>query len=88
MAQDLGLHQSCEEWTIPEAEKQCRQRIWWSLYIMDRFNSALFGKPLTIVDEVNFLNNLNRTLLASLLNITTCRIVMFPCLMKMRLGER
>ncbi|KAG2177747.1 hypothetical protein INT43_002994 [Umbelopsis isabellina] len=51
MAQDLGLHQSCEEWTMPEAEKQTRKRIWWSLYIMDRFNSALFGKPLSIIDE-------------------------------------
>jgi hypothetical protein len=35
-----------------KTEKQTRKRIWWSLYIMDRFNSALFGKPLTIVDEV------------------------------------
>lgn len=52
MAQDLGLHQSCDEWTIPDTEKQTRKRIWWSLYTMDRFNSALFGKPLTIVDEV------------------------------------
>lgn len=53
MAQDLGLHQSCEEWSMPEAEKQTRKRIWWSLYIMDRFNSALFGKPLSIIDEVS-----------------------------------
>ena len=52
MAQDLGLHQPCDDWNMPETEKQTRKRIWWSLYIMDRFNSALFGKPLTIVDEV------------------------------------
>jgi Fungal specific transcription factor domain len=52
MAQDLGLHQSCDDWNLPEMEKQMRKRIWWSLYIMDRFNSALFGKPLTIAEEV------------------------------------
>ncbi|KAG2187853.1 hypothetical protein INT44_000603, partial [Umbelopsis vinacea] len=51
MAQDLGLHQSCDDWNMPEMEKQTRKRIWWSLYVMDRFNSALFGKPLTIVEE-------------------------------------
>ncbi|RCH83372.1 hypothetical protein CU097_003453, partial [Rhizopus azygosporus] len=53
MAQCLGLNKDCEEWDIPESEKQTRKRIWWSLYIADRFHSASLGRPLSIRDEDN-----------------------------------
>jgi hypothetical protein len=53
IAQSLGLNRDCEEWDIPESEKQTRKRIWWSLYIADRFHSASLGRPLSIRDEVN-----------------------------------
>ncbi|KAI9255517.1 fungal-specific transcription factor domain-containing protein [Sporodiniella umbellata] len=53
VAQSLGLNRDCEEWDIPESEKQTRKRIWWSLYIADRFHSASLGRPLSIRDEDN-----------------------------------
>jgi hypothetical protein len=52
LAQGLGLNRDCEEWDIPESEKQTRKRIWWSLYVADRFQSASLGRPISIRDEV------------------------------------
>ncbi|ORZ25443.1 fungal-specific transcription factor domain-domain-containing protein [Absidia repens] len=51
MAQDLGLHRSSETLDIPEDEKQTRCRVWWAVYIMDKWASASTGKPQTISDE-------------------------------------
>ncbi|GAA5810491.1 hypothetical protein MFLAVUS_003913 [Mucor flavus] len=53
LAQGLGLNRNCEEWDIPESEKQTRKRIWWSLYVADRFHSASLGRPISIRDEDN-----------------------------------
>ncbi|KAI7892918.1 fungal-specific transcription factor domain-containing protein [Mucor mucedo] len=53
LAQGLGLNRDCEEWDIPENEKQTRKRIWWSLYVADRFHSASLGRPISIRDEDN-----------------------------------
>jgi hypothetical protein len=52
LAQGLGLNRDCEEWDIPESEKQTRKRIWWSLYVADRFHSSSLGRPISIRDEV------------------------------------
>ncbi|KAI7905436.1 fungal-specific transcription factor domain-containing protein [Cokeromyces recurvatus] len=51
MAQDLGLHRSSESWDIPVSEKETRRRVWWSVYIMDKWSSAATGRPQTIFDE-------------------------------------
>lgn len=48
----IGLHKNCDTWDISESEKQTRKRVFWSLYVSDRFQSALSGKPLSIQDEV------------------------------------
>ncbi|KAI8880203.1 hypothetical protein K501DRAFT_275782 [Backusella circina FSU 941] len=53
LAQGLGLNRDCEEWDIPESEKQTRKRIWWSLYVADRFHSSSLGRPISIRDEDN-----------------------------------
>ncbi|KAG0167090.1 Transcriptional activator of fatty acid utilization [Apophysomyces sp. BC1034] len=53
LAQGLGLNRDCEEWDIPESEKQTRKRIWWALYVTDRFHSASLGRPINIRDEDN-----------------------------------
>ncbi|KAI8095243.1 fungal-specific transcription factor domain-containing protein [Thamnidium elegans] len=53
LAQGLGLNRNCEEWDIPESEKQTRKRIWWALYVADRFHSASLGRPISIRDEDN-----------------------------------
>ncbi|ORX54549.1 hypothetical protein DM01DRAFT_1362876 [Hesseltinella vesiculosa] len=51
MAQDLGLHRSSESWDIPESEKETRRRVWWAVYIMDKWTSASTGRPQTVFDE-------------------------------------
>ncbi|KAI7865279.1 fungal-specific transcription factor domain-containing protein [Spinellus fusiger] len=53
LAQALGLNRNCEEWDISESEKQTRKRLWWSMYITDRFHSASLGRPISIRDEDN-----------------------------------
>ncbi|KAI7873465.1 fungal-specific transcription factor domain-containing protein [Mucor mucedo] len=50
-AQDLGLHRSSDCWDIPASEKETRKRVWWSVYIMDKWSSASTGRPQTIFDE-------------------------------------
>ncbi|ORZ13577.1 fungal-specific transcription factor domain-domain-containing protein, partial [Absidia repens] len=51
MAQDLGLHRSSEVWEISEDEKETRRRVWWAVYIMDKWSAASTGRPQTIFDE-------------------------------------
>ncbi|CAO3617731.1 unnamed protein product [Cunninghamella echinulata] len=51
LAQMIGLHKNCDSWDISESERQTRKRVFWSLYVSDRFQSALSGKPLSIQDE-------------------------------------
>lgn len=51
MAQDLGLHRSSEAWDIPDSEKETRKRVWWAVYIMDKWSAASTGRPQTVFDE-------------------------------------
>ncbi|KAG2221686.1 hypothetical protein INT45_002724 [Circinella minor] len=53
LAQFFALNRDCDGWDIPENEKETRKRIWWSLYISDRFQAANVGRPLSIHDEDN-----------------------------------
>lgn len=47
----LGLHRSCEDWDLPRTEKETRKRVWWALYITDRFQTAILGRPINLRDE-------------------------------------
>lgn len=51
MAQDLGLNRSSEKWMLPKSEIETRKRVWWAVYIADKWNSAATGKPVAIFDE-------------------------------------
>lgn len=51
LAQGLGLYRDCDEWDIPQSEKETRKRVWWALYVTDRFHSASLGRPISIRDE-------------------------------------
>ncbi|KAI8584049.1 hypothetical protein K450DRAFT_221245 [Umbelopsis ramanniana AG] len=51
MAQDLGLNRSSDKWLLPQNEIETRKRVWWSIYIADKWNSAATGKPVAIFDE-------------------------------------
>ncbi|KAI8384440.1 fungal-specific transcription factor domain-containing protein [Radiomyces spectabilis] len=51
MAQDLGLHRSCEHWHLPPSEIETRHRVFYACYVLDRWMGARAGKPLTILDR-------------------------------------
>ena len=51
MAQDLGLHRSSTRWLLPENEIELRRRIWYAVYIMDKWIAAELGRPVAILDE-------------------------------------
>jgi hypothetical protein len=50
----LGLHRNCDHWDVPDNEKETRKRVWWALYITDRFQTAILGRPINLRDEVSF----------------------------------
>ncbi|CAB16735.1 Transcription factor [Schizosaccharomyces pombe] len=46
-----GLHRSCENPNIDPKTKELRNRLWWSVYTMDRLISIATGRPLSIADS-------------------------------------
>jgi hypothetical protein len=44
MAQDLGLHRSNTQWTLPAKRIEARKRLWWSAYVVDRWVCASLGR--------------------------------------------
>jgi hypothetical protein len=63
LASTLGLHLECCNWGIPPWEKRLRRRLWWVLYIEDKWRSLLTGRPPMLrseewdvgaLDEVDF----------------------------------
>ncbi|GAA5894950.1 Zn(II)2Cys6 transcription factor [Sporobolomyces salmoneus] len=44
-AQLLGLHIDCQGSSIPDAEKELRTRLWWTLRIHDAWSSFLNSRP-------------------------------------------
>lgn len=45
LAHSLGLHLECSMFGIPAQEKRLRRRLWWAVYIEDKFMSLLMGRP-------------------------------------------
>ena len=50
-AQALGMHRASVNYNLPHREMVLRQRVWRTLYIYDRFHSAVLGRPFTIADQ-------------------------------------
>ena len=48
IAQDIGLHAETGSWQMIEGEM--RRRVWWSMYVWDRYMSLELGRPLLIED--------------------------------------
>jgi hypothetical protein len=46
MAHDLGLNIEPTDWDISEAEKRRRRRIWWAVYMQDKWCEAPSTDPL------------------------------------------
>jgi hypothetical protein len=51
MAQTLGIHLDCSDWSIPEWEKSVRNRVAWSLFMQDKWGALIYGKPSHIVQD-------------------------------------
>jgi hypothetical protein len=45
LAHSLGLHLQCGMFGIPAQEKRLRRRLWWAVYVEDKFMSLLMGRP-------------------------------------------
>lgn len=45
LAQEIGLHLDCSNWSIPEWEKRLRKRLAWALYMQDRWSAVVHGRP-------------------------------------------
>lgn len=42
---DLGLHQDCSDWKLPDWEKGLRKRLAWALYVQDKWCALAHGRP-------------------------------------------
>ncbi|CAF3483814.1 unnamed protein product [Fusarium graminearum] len=51
MAQDLGIHIDCSNWSIPAWEVGLRRRLAWALYMQDRWGACIHGRPFLIHDS-------------------------------------
>ena len=45
LAQDLGLHLDCTNWSIPLWERRLRKRLAWALYMQDKWTALVHGRP-------------------------------------------
>ncbi|RDL39476.1 uncharacterized protein BP5553_03816 [Venustampulla echinocandica] len=48
ISQDIGLHSETGPWPVIEGEM--RRRVWWGIYVWDRYMSLELGRPLLIED--------------------------------------
>lgn len=51
VAQNLGMHLDCSKWKIPEWERSLRKRLWWALYMQDKWGGLTHGRPSLIHGE-------------------------------------
>jgi hypothetical protein len=52
LAQILGLHKACDDWaSLPAWEISLRKRLWWAVFVMDKWASLGAGMPSHIKDE-------------------------------------
>lgn len=47
-AQLIGLHRDCSRWKLPRWERSLRKRLWWVLYLHDKWNAYTYGRPVNI----------------------------------------
>ena len=45
LAQDIGLHLDCSDWSIPIWERRLRKRLAWALYLQDKWSALMHGRP-------------------------------------------
>lgn len=45
MSYDVGLHVNSASWAISEEEKKRRKRLWWGVYMQDKWWALCLGRP-------------------------------------------
>ncbi|KAL0940003.1 C6 transcription factor [Colletotrichum truncatum] len=45
LAHSLGLNRDPSDWDIPETEKLLRTKIWWAIFVYDKWSSLAYGTP-------------------------------------------
>ncbi|ETN42697.1 uncharacterized protein HMPREF1541_01855 [Cyphellophora europaea CBS 101466] len=45
VAEELGLHQDCSSWSVPDWEIGLRRRLAWAVIMQDCWAAALYGRP-------------------------------------------
>lgn len=51
VAFSFGLHLNCHDWNISSDEKIMRERLWWSVYLVEKWVSTNLGVPSAITLE-------------------------------------
>lgn len=44
----IGLHRDCSRWKLPKWERSLRKRLWWVLYVHDKWNAYTYGRPVNV----------------------------------------
>lgn len=45
LAQDIGLHLDCSDWSISLWEIRLRKRLAWAVYLQDKWTALMYGRP-------------------------------------------
>ncbi|KAK1763240.1 fungal-specific transcription factor domain-containing protein [Phialemonium atrogriseum] len=61
MSQDVGLNIDASTWNIPEGQKKRRKRLWWAVYMQDKWAALTLGRPSYIHDDQNDVGDLEVT---------------------------
>ncbi|KAI8606170.1 transcription factor domain-containing protein, partial [Dissophora ornata] len=51
MALDMGLNRDCSGWGLGPPQVEYRNRTWWCLYVLDRAQGSINGRPFLIQDH-------------------------------------
>ncbi|RFU34250.1 hypothetical protein B7463_g2069, partial [Scytalidium lignicola] len=51
LSTSLALHLDCHEWNIPPWEKRLRRRLWWMVYVEEKWRCLLGGYPSLISSD-------------------------------------
>lgn len=50
-SQELGLNIDCSNWSIPSLEKKERKKLWWAVFVQDKWESLGLSRPSHIAVE-------------------------------------
>ncbi|KAK1985938.1 fungal-specific transcription factor domain-containing protein [Colletotrichum cereale] len=45
LCHSLGLNRDSSDWDVPEAERLLRTKIWWAIFVYDKWSSLAYGTP-------------------------------------------